>query len=129
MTTDQAAEILATQKRTGNLSETARIVGVHKSTVSRHLAKNGIPAVKTQTAQATLQRKIKWIDLLSQRELAALKLLDGKGDDASYRDVGIVLGILDDKRYREEHPESVRGGEGAQVIVPVQIVIQSDSNV
>ena len=118
MTHDKAAELLATYELTGGrVRETARQLGLAPSTVSEHLKAAGL------APRGVSPRKINWTAAWGRRELKTLELIDKKAPEASFRDLSIFSGIAADKRYREEHPESVRGGEGAQVIVPVQVVI------
>lgn len=132
MTPDQAATLLATYQLTHSVSETARQIGVSKPTVSRHLKRAGVAvAAEPESLRLTKKRTgsgVNWVEAYSRRETALLDLVDQKMDDFRPRELIGATKIIGDARYREEHPESVRG-DGAQVIVPVQIVIQSDSNV
>ena len=120
MTPDQAATLLATYALTGSVSETARQIGRAKSTVSEHLKRAN---VQRPNVHPNAKTKTNWADAWGRREDTMLALIDEKAPDAKFRDVAIFAGIAADKRYREEHPESVRGGDGSQVIVPVQVVI------
>lgn len=119
MTPDKAAELLATYELTGGrVNETARQLGLAKSTVSEHLKKaNIIPAGSRQSP-----RKIDWAKAWGSSESMTLTLIKEKAPAARFRDLAIYAGIASDKRYREEHPESVRGVNINSGGGPVQVI-------
>lgn len=123
MTTDQAAELLATYNLTGSVSETARQLGISKAHASVQLRRAGAVTKPEPQQFANKKQKTDWIAAYSQRETKLLDLVDAKMDDFRPRELIGAVKIIGDARYREEHPELQRGGEGAQVIVPVQVVI------
>lgn len=129
MTTDQAATILADYQLTGSLSQTARNLKLNKAIVHRALKKAGAVTQPEPESLRNTKDKTDWAAAWGMREQKGLEIVDkrlglepGDAGAASFRDLSIWTGIASDKRYREEHPESVHGGAG-QVIVPVQIVI------
>ncbi len=106
MTPDQAAELLSVYELTGGrVNETARRLGLAKSTVSEHVKAAGLVPEDSRPSP----RKIDWAKAWGKRESKTLEIIDRKADDASFRDLSIFAGIAADKRYREEHPESVKG--------------------
>jgi len=124
MTPDQAATLLATHALTHNLSETARRLGLNKAIVHRELKRAGVvTAPEPKQLRNKRRPAIDWTSQHTEIELLAIDRVKVLLPTADLRDANRVYGTSDDKRYREEHPESVHGGQGAQVIVPVQIVI------
>ena len=134
MTTKEAAIVLATYALTGSVRETARQLGRSPSDVSRKLKAAGA-AVKPEPASFQGTKKgrkplnIDWAAAFGSRNVTMLGIVDEKMHGFRPRELIGAIKIFDDARYREEHPESVRGGDGSQVIVPVQIVIKSDKNI
>ena len=105
ISTDQAKTAYA---ETHSMAQAAAKLGVHPSTVSRRLKAAGV-VVEPPPVNALLQREIILARSFHEKTAHLLALLDAKEDEAGFRDVIVGIGVLEDKRYRLEHPESVAG--------------------
>ena len=127
MTTEDAAILLATYQLTGSVSETARQLGIAKSTASVHLKRAGVQPVP---AFANKKEKTDYLKAWADSEGMTLKLIAEKAPEARFRDLSIYAGIAADKRYREQHPEFQGQGRGINVgsiTGPVQFVLKEET--
>mgnify|MGYP001596690871 CR=1 FL=1 len=128
MTPDQAAELLATLTLNGgDVTTTAKQIGVHKSTVTRtrQKAESGHNSLDSVVQP---QKKREYAEIWGKaEELAVSKgiaLVEKAKTARNLTAVATFAGISADKRYREEHPEFQ--GHGINIDARKQTIIAAD---
>lgn len=97
----------------GALAKVARNVGVSYSTISRWYRKVDNPA----PVNIVQRKKIDLVQAIRDEMQAALNEMSQARQDASYRDLGVVVGILADKHQ-------LLTGEATERVESKQIVFQ-----